>query len=87
MKWFLKIIFVSYYVICLLIVIIREFLWLKERDVAPLYELMVRDGSSDRSFMVDPLGYFLFQPVLHYVCNKFRGMCYPGFEMMYIKEP
>ena len=23
------------------------------------------DGSSDRSFMVDPLSYFLFQPVLH----------------------
>ena len=28
------------------------------------------DGSSDRSFMVDPLSYFSFQPVLHDWCNK-----------------
>ena len=35
------------------------------------------DGSSDRSFMVDPLSYFLFQPVFHDWCNKGRGMCYP----------
>ena len=35
------------------------------------------DGSSDRSFMVDPLSYFSFQPVLHDWCNKGRGMCYP----------
>ena len=37
------------------------------------------DGSSDRSFMVNPLSYFTFQPVLHdwcYVCG-----------MMHIKEP
>ena len=32
------------------------------------------DGSSDQSFMVDPLSYFLFQPVLHNWCNKGRGM-------------
>ena len=32
------------------------------------------DGSSDRSFMVDPLGYFSFQPVLHDWCNKGCGM-------------
>ena len=35
------------------------------------------DGSSDRSFMVDPLNYFSFHPVLHDWCNKGRGMCYP----------
>ena len=35
------------------------------------------DGSSDRSFMVDPLSYFSFQPVFHDWCNKDRGMCYP----------
>ena len=29
-----------------------------------------RGGSSDRSFMVDPLSYFLFQLVLHYWCTK-----------------
>ena len=28
------------------------------------------DGTSDRSFMVDPLSYFSFQPVLHDWCNK-----------------
>ena len=28
------------------------------------------DGSSDRSFMVDPLNYFSFQPALHDWCNK-----------------
>ena len=32
-------------------------------------------GSSDRSFIVDPLSYFSFQPVLHDWCNKGRGMC------------
>ena len=31
------------------------------------------DGSSDRSFMMGPLNYFLFQPVLHDWCNKGRG--------------
>ena len=34
------------------------------------------DGSSDRSFMVDPLSYFSFQPVVPDYCNKGRGMCY-----------
>ena len=29
--------------------------------------------------MVDPLGYFS--------CNKGRGMCYPVWGMMHIKEP
>ena len=53
-----------------------------ERDVAPW-----RDGSSDRSFMVDPLTYFSFQPVLHDWCNKCRGMYYPVCGMMHIKEP
>ena len=31
---------------------------------------------SDQSFMVDPLSYFLFQPVLHNWCNKVHGMCF-----------
>ena len=35
------------------------------------------DGSSDRSFMMDPLNNFSFQPVLHDWCNKGRGICYP----------
>ena len=34
------------------------------------------DGLSDQSFMVDPLSYFSFQPVLHDWCNKGCGMCY-----------
>ena len=41
-------------------------------------------GSSDRSFMVDPWGYFSFQPVLHDWCNK--GMCYSVCRLMHIKE-
>ena len=34
-------------------------------------------GSSDRSFMVNPLSYFSFQPVLNDCFNKGRGMYYP----------
>ena len=45
------------------------------------------DGSSDRSFMVDPLSYFSFQPVIHDWCNKGCGMCYPVCVMVHIKEP
>ena len=45
------------------------------------------DGSSDRSFMVDPMSYFLFQPVLHDWINKGCGMCYPVCGMVHIKEP
>ena len=44
------------------------------------------DRSSDRSFMIDPLSYFTFQPVLHDWCNKGRGMCYPVCGMVHIKE-
>ena len=45
------------------------------------------DGSLDRSFMVDPLSYFLLWPVLHDWCNKGCGMYYPVCGMMHIKEP
>ena len=45
------------------------------------------DGSSDRSFMGDPLSYFSFQPVLRDWCNKGRGICYPVCGMIHIKEP
>ena len=45
------------------------------------------DGSSDRSFLVDPLRYFSFQSVLHDWCNKGHGMCYPVYGMVHIKEP
>ena len=44
------------------------------------------NGSSDRSFMMDPLSYFSFQPVLHDWCNKGRGMCYLVCRMVHIKE-
>ena len=43
--------------------------------------------SSKGSFMVDPLSYFSFKPVLHDWCNKGRGMCYPFCGMIHIKEP
>ena len=33
-------------------------------------------------YLVDPLSYFVFQPVLHNWC-----MCYPVCGMMHIKEP
>ena len=45
------------------------------------------DGSSDRSFMVNSLSYFSFQPVLHDWCNEDRGMCYHVCGMVHIKEP
>ena len=35
--------------------------------------------------MVDPLSYFLFQPVLHDWCKIVCGICYP--HMVHIKEP
>ena len=35
---------------------------------------------------VDPLSYFLFQPVLHDWCNKGRGMSYPIYGMVHIKK-
>ena len=37
--------------------------------------------------MVDLLSYFSFQPVLHDLCNKGSGMCYPVYWMVHIKEP
>ena len=43
-------------------------------------------GSSDQSLMVDPLSYFLIQPVLHDWCNKDHGMCYPVCGMVHTKE-
>ena len=36
---------------------------------------------------VDPLSYFSFQPVLHDWCFKGRGMCYPVYGIVYIKDP
>ena len=45
------------------------------------------DGSSDRSFMVNPLSYILFQPVYHDWCNNGCGMCYPVCGMVHIKYP
>ena len=57
-------------------------MWLHGKSVHSLC-----NGSSDRSFMVDLLNYFLFQPVLHDWCNKGCGMCYPVYWMVHIKEP
>ena len=44
------------------------------------------DRSLDQFFMVNPLSYFLFQPVLHDWCNKGNGMCYSVCGMIHIKE-
>ena len=62
----------------------------KERYVTVTTSKSVRswcDRPSDRSFIVDPLSYLSFQPVLHDWCNKGRGMCYPVCGMVHIKEP
>ena len=45
------------------------------------------DGSSDRSFIVDPLSYFSFQPVFHDWCDKGSGICYPVCGMVHKKDP
>ena len=45
------------------------------------------DGLLDHSFMVNPLSYFSFQPVLHDWCNKGYDMCYPVCGMVQLKEP
>ena len=49
--------------------------------------LMVRWVVGSILHGVDPLSYFLFQPVLHDWCNKGRGMCYPVCGMVHIKDP
>ena len=49
--------------------------------------LMVRWVVGSILHGVDPLSYFLFQPVLHDWCNKGCGMCYPVCGMMHINEP
>ena len=51
------------------------------------HSLMVRWVIGSILHGVDPLSYFLFQPVLHDWCNKGRGMCYPVCGMVHIKEP
>ena len=49
--------------------------------------LMVRWVVGSILHGVDPLSYFLFQPVLHDWCNKDLGMCYPVCGMVHIKYP
>ena len=44
------------------------------------------DGSSDRSFVVDRLNYFSFQPVHHDWFNISRDMYYPVCGVMHITE-
>ena len=48
--------------------------------------LMVRWVVGSILHGVDPFSYFSFQPVLHYWCNKGRGMCYPVSDDAY-KRP
>ena len=45
--------------------------------------LMVRWVIGSIFLRVDPLSYFLFQPVLHDWCNKGRGMSYPVCGMVF----
>ena len=39
-----------------------------------------------RSFLVDPLSYISFRPVLHDWCNKGSGICYPVCGMMHMSD-
>ena len=43
-------------------------------------------GLSDQSFMMDPLSYFSFLPVLHNWCDKCHSRCYPVSGMVHIKN-
>ena len=53
-------------------------LLLLARDAVPCKSVRLWcDGSSDRSFLVDPLSYFSCLPVRHDWFNKGRGMYYP----------
>ena len=64
-----------------------EFLYTKERDVAPWWSgRSWCDGSSDQSFMVDPLSNFSFQPVFLNWYNKCCGMYYPACGLVRMKE-
>ena len=64
------------------------FIWpMSERYVSGKSVHSWCDGLSDRSFMVDPLTYYSFQPVLHDWCNKDHSICYPVYGIMHIKEP
>ena len=47
---------------------------------------LVAQYTWDRSFMVDPLSYLAFQPVLHDGCKKGYGIYYPVCGMVHIKE-
>ena len=73
--------FVSVYLVVLMFIVTHTlymYLFLNKRS--ELHGKIVCswcDESSDQSFMVDPLRYFSFQPVLHDWCNKGCGMCYP----------
>ena len=60
-----------------------------ERVVATWLErsIMVRWIVGSILHGVDPLSYFSFEPVLHDWCNKGRGMYYPVYGMVHIKEP
>ena len=63
----------------------NEFSFSKTNTVCDKSVRSCRDGSLDRSLMVDTLSYFSFQPVLHDWCKKGCGMCYPVCGMMHIK--
>ena len=62
-------------------------IWCRTYGTESLSILSWCDGALDQPFMVDPLRYFLFQPVFHDWCNKGCGMCYPVCGMVHIKEP
>ena len=56
-----------------------------------IYYIRARCSFVVRAFahgaMLNPLSYFLFQPMLHDWCNKGCGMYYPVCGMVHIKDP
>ena len=48
--------------------------------------LFIYSSILSSSLKVDPLSYFSFQPLLHDLCNKGHGMCYPVW-MVHVKQP
>ena len=80
--------FGNHYIRCIIIVFMSFFVLRGAgRSSEVERSLMVRWVVGSILHGVDPLSYFSFQPVLHNWCNKGRGMCYPVYGMVHIKEP
>ena len=73
--------------VCVCSIVLTSYVVGAGRSSEVEHSLMVRWVVGSILHGVDPLSYFSFQPVLHDWCNKGRGMCYPVYGMVHIKEP